>query len=55
MSEFTDLVKQCKQKGITVKLVPTKRTKDFLGMNDKAAKAFGFPKVPHKTILIDNN
>ena len=53
MSEFTDLAKQCKQKGITVKLVSPKRIKDFAGMHDKVAKVFGYPKMKPKTIEID--
>ena len=53
MSKFTELTKQCKEKGIKVKLVPRSKLKDYSGINDRAAKVFGYPKMKPKTIEID--
>ncbi len=54
-SKYISLLKDCKKKGVKVKLVKPSVLKDFSGMNHYAAKAFGFKKVPKDTVLIDKS
>jgi hypothetical protein len=56
MDDFGELVKYCKTKGITVKLVGDSVLHDFAGMNKFAGDKFGFkPKLKHNEILIDKH
>lgn len=48
------LINRCKDEGIDVIFVDDNKTKDFVGMNEYAGKAFGYP-IPDDTIYIDNN
>lgn len=52
-SEYVNLLKICKKEGITVKLVPRSKLKDYAAMNDKAAKVLGYPRMKPKSIEID--
>jgi len=58
-SKYLSLLRSCKDKGYTVKLVKTGVLKDYAGMNDEVAKRIGFKhngkKLKDKTILLDIN
>jgi hypothetical protein len=54
-SKYVSLLKDCKDKGVKVKLVKPSVLKDFAGMNHYAAKTFGYKNVPKDTILIDRS
>ena len=49
---FVGLVKAAHKRGLHVRIVKDRITKDFVGMNYKAARAFGY-HMPTKTIYID--
>jgi len=50
--KFKELKDECKERGITVKLVNDYKTRDYLGMNPEAAKSIGYP-IPNNTIYVD--
>ena len=52
--QYKELVGLAHRKGLHVRLVEDKATRDFVGMNYEAAKAFGY-NIPDKTIYIDKN
>jgi hypothetical protein len=53
MSKYSQLRNYCKANKIKVKEVGSKVLHDFGGMNDEAAKKFGFRKMKDKSILLD--
>jgi hypothetical protein len=53
MSKYSQLKKQCKSMKVKVKEVSPRTVADFAGMNDEAAKKFGFRKMKDKSIFID--
>ena len=53
-AKYKQLVAEAHKKGLHVSHVKDKATRDFVGMNPQAAKAFGF-KVRTNTIMIDKN
>ena len=53
MSKYSQLRKYCKGKGIKVKEVGAKILHDYSGMNDEAAKKFGFRKMKDKSVYLD--
>lgn len=55
LSRYLNLLRKCKESGITVHLVATKVLHDYAGMNDEIARKLGFKKLPNRTILIDKN
>jgi hypothetical protein len=52
--KLADLIKVCKNHGISVKFVPDSKTRDYIGMNPEAAKDMGF-KMPRDTFYIDRH
>ena len=54
-----DLVKKCEERGLTVKFVADRHTRDYLGMNTNAARAMGYTHcgrpMPSKTIFVDSH
>ena len=52
--KFYELVRLAHRRGLHVRLVEDKVTKDFVGMNFEAAQAFGY-SMPDRTIYIDKN
>lgn len=55
MSKYSQLKKQCKSMKVKVKEVSPRVVADFAGMNDEAAKKFGFRKMKDKSIFIDRS
>jgi len=53
-TKLSDLIKVCKNQGISVRFVPDGKTRDYIGMNPEAAKDMGF-KMPAHTFYIDRN
>ena len=51
--KVSELLVIYKRAGIKVRFVTNKVLADFGGMNDEAAKKFGFRRLPDDTILID--
>jgi len=51
---YKALKQTCRKQGISVRKVPDNKTKDYVGMNDLAAKPLGY-KMAKKTIYIDKN
>lgn len=45
------LCEKAHAQGLKIRMVPQKRLHDYIGMNDLAAKAIGFPS-PKKTIML---
>ena len=54
-TEFEQLRSRLRARKVKVRLVPSRQLRDFAGMNDEAARKFGFRKLKDKTILIDKN
>jgi hypothetical protein len=52
--KYEGLVGLARAKGLRVRLVKDRVTRDYIGMNPMAAKAIGF-KIAPNTIEIDNN
>jgi hypothetical protein len=48
---FASLCEKARKQGLSVRIVPQKKLRDYVGMNDLAAKAIGFPS-PKKTIML---
>ncbi len=55
MSKYSQLKKECKRNKVKVKEVSSRTLSDYAGMNDEAAKKFGFRKLKDKTVWIDRN
>lgn len=51
---YLKLKQICIGRGYKIEEVPDSKTKDYVGMNDLAAKDLGYPKMPKKTIYVDN-
>ena len=51
---YNRLVKVAHKQGLCVRQVRNRVTRDYVGMNSKAAKSLGF-KMPPKTIYIDKD
>ncbi len=51
---YQNLKQKCTGSGIKVEEVCDSKTKDFVGMNPEAAKAFGYKGIGKNTIYIDN-
>ena len=51
---YKKLVAKSRSKGVKVTSVKDRTTRDYVGMNDLAAKKMGFP-MKSKTIYIDRN
>ena len=48
-------IAHCHKAGYKVSFVKDRHTADYLGMNDKAAKAMGFPIKGKKKLIVDKN
>jgi hypothetical protein len=56
---YLNALKQARERGYNVILVPSATLKDFAAMNDEAGRKMGFlykgKRLPNKTILIDRD
>jgi hypothetical protein len=53
-NKLLGVVNAAKKRGLKVKLVDSRRLKDYAGMNDLIAKKMGF-KCPPRTIMADRD
>jgi len=51
---YNQLVKKAHDQGLSVRQVKNRVTRDYVGMNSRAARSLGF-KMPPKTIYIDKD
>lgn len=51
---YLKLKQRCHNLGYTVKEVVDSKTKDYVGMNDLAAKDIGYPRMSKKCLYVDN-